>query len=177
MIEALSSSETSALTRAIRSNVPEEGILHSHRLENLKSCVAQKFCAQMKDCPIHWWCTSLAVEDALGSIQWTPLGVRQNECRMLEPASCSIAVKWDEGTRIKKDERKAGISVLEDVRGEGGTKGLAVRMGSHSGNSRFRYVSSRGPDTGEVTAELTIPLRLIAWPRHRWIPPSCEPML
>jgi hypothetical protein len=39
MMEALSSSETSVLTRATRRNNPEDTILHSHCSENLKSYI------------------------------------------------------------------------------------------------------------------------------------------
>jgi hypothetical protein len=41
--EELSSSETSVLTSVTRPNIPEDGILHSHRSENLKSYTTYTF--------------------------------------------------------------------------------------------------------------------------------------
>jgi hypothetical protein len=40
MMKALSSPETSVLTRTTWRNIPEDDILHSHRRENLKPYIA-----------------------------------------------------------------------------------------------------------------------------------------
>jgi hypothetical protein len=40
MMEAINSSETSVLTSATRHRIPEDGMLYSHRRENLKSYIA-----------------------------------------------------------------------------------------------------------------------------------------
>jgi hypothetical protein len=48
MMEAKRSFETSVLTRSRWRNIPEYGILHSHRRENLKSYIALTSCARYR---------------------------------------------------------------------------------------------------------------------------------
>jgi hypothetical protein len=46
MMDAICSSETSVLTRPTWHNIPEDGILHSHRRENLKSYTVTLCCCK-----------------------------------------------------------------------------------------------------------------------------------
>jgi hypothetical protein len=59
-MEAIRYSETSALIRATRRHIPEDGTLHSHRRENLKSYIA------LNGWALYRRCTVFAVRCELG---------------------------------------------------------------------------------------------------------------
>jgi hypothetical protein len=63
MIEVLSSSETSVLRIATQRNNPEDGVLLSHRSENLKSSIYFNFHSCYIPCKSHylWFCHSSCI--------------------------------------------------------------------------------------------------------------------
>jgi hypothetical protein len=53
IMEAISSAETSVLTRVTRRNIPEDGVLRSHRRENLKSYILFMHATCPARCTLH----------------------------------------------------------------------------------------------------------------------------
>jgi hypothetical protein len=96
MMEALLSSETSVLARATKRNVPEDGILHSHRRENLKSYKQDHFSGI---CNSERWCKRLYLVTSINKL-----------CHLFK--SIQFAYSTAVGSETERKVLEGGLSTL-----------------------------------------------------------------
>jgi hypothetical protein len=102
MMEAVRSSETSVLTRATRRSVPEDGILHGHRRENLKSCMASDMLTPEPIAREFYCHLSLMSECLLGNCSYFQQGLtfsfhchHVQTCSSMDISTMKNGVSWD----------------------------------------------------------------------------------
>jgi hypothetical protein len=94
MKEALSSSETSVLTRVTRRNIQEDTILHSHRRENLKSYLgSHQFCVKMSIKPItDTNCRRSSRDNTSWTVQGSTIWVAYETARFIPTKRYSVVL-------------------------------------------------------------------------------------
>jgi hypothetical protein len=124
-MEAIRSSETSALTRATWCHIPEDGIVHSHRRENLK-----------------WYNIKMDLSEVgRDGVDWIGLAQYRDQWRALANGATNL---WDSKKKKKTFEKFLSGCTTDGFSGRAPLREGSAQGGLRSGRAPLREGSSQG---------------------------------